>query len=220
MSSLCYLCGNPATQSLKLKDTFTAHSLACVPHSNKICDRCEWSINLRCFYFNPNKQKWSKLFSRNWSWLFQGEKLISPLIDGTHTEGKDTLQIVSDLPTRNQIRDWLLNPPEPPFTLVIAESGQKHILFMAQESHSREYFPIQFELDCLHINRSEFASLLATYEALTALEFSKTEIDSGDYRSDRLMKNLLQWESLEQIIAPHRGRRLLQLISYVASKSE
>lgn len=221
MSNLCYLCGQPATKPLKLKDSFTAHSVARTPSSNLICDRCEWSINLRCFYFNPNKQKWGKLFSRNWSWVFQGEKLISPTINGTHTEGKDTLEIVSELPTRSQIRDWLLNPPEPPFTIAIAESGQKHILFLAQEAYDRNLFPVQFELDSLHLNRQEFAKLLKIYECLMQLEFSKTEIDSGDYRSDRLMKNLEAWEPLESVIAPYRGSRLLQLISYVAiSKRE
>jgi len=218
MGDCCYLCGKPATKSLKLKDSFTAHSVARVPTSDKMCDRCDWSINLRCFYFNPNKQKWGKLFSRNWSWLFQRDKLIAPKIEGTHTEGKDTLEIVSELPTRAQLREWLINPPEPPFTLAIAESGQKHILFLAQEAHNRDIFPVQFELDTLHLDRKKFTALVQNYEALMALDFSKSEIDSGDYRSDRLMKSLSEWESLEIQVAPHRGSRLLQLISYVAIK--
>ena len=218
MGDCCYLCGKPATKSLKLKDSFTAHSVARVPTSDKMCDRCDWSINLRCFYFNPNKQKWGKLFSRNWSWLFQRDKLIAPKIEETHTEGKDTLEIVSELPTRAQLREWLINPPEPPFTLAIAESGQKHILFLAQEAHNRDIFPVQFELDTLHLDRKKFTALVQNYEALMALDFSKSEIDSGDYRSDRLLKSFEQWESLEKQIAFFRGSRLFQLVSYVAVK--
>lgn len=218
MGDCCYLCGKPATKSLKLKDSFTAHSVARVPTSDKMCDRCDWSINLRCFYFNPNKQKWGKLFSRNWSWLFQRDKLIAPKIEETHTEGKDTLEIVSELPTRAQLREWLLNPPEPPFTLAIAESGQKHILFLAQEAHNRDIFPVQFELDTLHLDRKKFTALVQNYEALMALDFSKSEIDSGDYRSDRLLKSFEQWESLEKQIAFFRGSRLFQLVSFVAVK--
>lgn len=218
MGDCCYLCGKPATKPLKLKDSFTAHSVARVPTSDKMCDRCDWSINLRCFYFNPNKQKWGKLFSRNWSWLFQRDKLIAPKIEETHTEGKDTLEIVSELPTRAQLREWLINPPEPPFTLAIAESGQKHILFLAQEAHNRDIFPVQFELDTLHLDRKKFTALVQNYEALMALDFSKSEIDSGDYRSDRLLKSFEQWESLEKQIAFFRGSRLFQLVSYVAVK--
>jgi hypothetical protein len=218
MGDCCYLCGKPATKPLKLKDSFTAHSVARIPTSDKMCDRCDWSINLRCFYFNPNKQKWGKLFSRNWSWLFQRDKLIAPKIEETHTEGKDTLEIVSELPTRAQLREWLLNPPEPPFTLAIAESGQKHILFLAQEAHNRDIFPVQFELDTLHLDRKKFTALVQNYEALMALDFSKSEIDSGDYRSDRLLKSFEQWESLEKQIAFFRGSRLFQLVSFVAVK--
>lgn len=218
MGDCCYLCGKPATKPLKLKDSFTAHSVARVPTSDKMCDRCDWSINLRCFYFNPNKQKWGKLFSRNWSWLFQRDKLIAPKIEETHTEGKDTLEIVSELPTRAQLREWLINPPEPPFTLAIAESGQKHILFLAQEAHNRDIFPVQFELDTLHLDRKKFTALVQNYEALMALDFSKSEIDSGDYRSDRLLKSFEQWESLEKQIAFFRGSRLFQLVSFVAVK--
>jgi hypothetical protein len=49
-----------------------------------------------------------------------------------------------------------------------------------------------------------------------ALEFSKTEIDSGLYHSDRLMRAISQYQPLEDQIAPVRGSRLMDLLSYVA----
>lgn len=220
MSDCCYLCGKPATRPLKLKDSFTAHSVARNPMSDKLCDRCDWSINLRCFYFNPNKQKWGKLFARNWSWLFQNGELKAPIISGTHQEGKDILPVVSKLPDRQQIRDWLLNPPAPPFTIAIAESGQKHILFLAQEAYSQDRFPVQFELNTLYIDRNQFRNLLGIYENLLSLGFTKTEIDSGNYRSDRLMAALDRWELLEAQIQRDRGTRLLELVSYLAQTSQ
>lgn len=218
MNNYCYLCGKPASLPLKLKDTFTAHSNAKCPQSKMICDRCDWSINLRCFYFNPNKQKWGKLFSRNWSWLFQEKELLSPVIEGEYSEGKDTLPVVSKLASRLEIRQWLIEPPEPPFTIAIAESGQKHILFLAQEAYSKNIFPVQFELDCLLINRELFISILTNYEKLLFLGFNKTEIESGEYRSEKLMQELVEWERLEQQIEAYRGSRFFQLIGYVAIK--
>lgn len=213
----CYLCASPnAAHPLTLKDSFTAHSICKAPDSKVMCDRCSWVLPLRCWYLNPNKKKWGKLFSRNWSWLFVGDTLVSPVIQGEHTEGKDTLPIVSNLATRVEIREWLINPPEPPFTIAIAESGQKHILPWAQTAYNRDRFPIQFELDTVYIERQKFRNLLECYESLMALGFSKTEIDSGEYRSDRLMKSLADWEPLEETIALHRGERRLELISYVA----
>ncbi|MGL4623026.1 MAG: hypothetical protein ACRCZS_28910 [Chroococcidiopsis sp.] len=217
----CYLCGKSASKPLTLKKTFTAHSSARVPTSDKMCDRCYSTMDgdqKELWYWNEGKNKWSKLWGRSLSRLYQGESLICPLVEGTHTEGQHTFPIVSGLATRAQMRDWLVNPPEPPFTIVIAESGQKHVLFLAQEAQSLDVFPVQFELDSLHINLAKFTQSLQTYESLMALEFSKTEIDSGNYHSDRLMKCLEKWEPLESEISMLRGTRLLQLISYVAKK--
>ena len=215
----CYLCGKPATKPLALKDSFTAHSSARAPTSDKMCDRCHATMNgdeKELWYWNEGKNKWSKLWGRSLSRLYQGNQLLSPTIEGTHTENGKTFPIVAKLATRLAMREWLLNPPQPPFTIAIAESGQKHILFLAQEAHDRDRFPVQFELDTLHIDRAAFTRLMGTYEALMGLEFTKTEIDSGDYRSDRLMKCLEGWEPLEAAIESQRGTRQLQLISHTA----
>lgn len=213
----CYLCASPdATKPLTLKDTFTSHNLARNPTSNYLCDRCAWCIPLRAFYWNETKKKYSAIFSRNWTWLLNGDNSY-PKFGDTITEGKDTLQVVTELPTRVQIREWLINPPTPPFTICIAESGQKHILPWAQEATNRDYFPIQFELDTLYIHRHSFSDLLSAYESLMALGFSKTEINSGNYRSDRLMKCVDSYGFFEVKIAGKRGDRLLDLVGYVAN---
>ena len=214
----CYLCADSnATKPLALKDTFTSHNTARCPDSKHLCDRCAWCIPLRAFYWNETKKKYSAIYSRNWSWLFSSVESF-PKIGDKLTEGKDTLQVVTELPTRILIREWLINPPAPPFTICIAESGQKHILPWALEANSRDYFPVQFELDTLHIYRSSFTHLLNCYEALMQMEFSKTEINSGDYRSDRLAKHYHEYSSFESVIENKRGSRLLGLISYVAVK--
>lgn len=212
----CYLCGAPnATNPLSLKGTFTSHNAARNPSSKYLCDRCDWCLPLRAFYWNRTKEKYSAIYARNWSWLLSNETSF-PKFGETLTQGKDTLQIVTDLPTRAQIRSWLIEPPPPPFTICIAESGQKHILPWAMESTDRDYFPVQFELDTLYINRANLIDLLTHYEYLMELGFSKAEIDSGNYRSDRLLKALDSYAKSELVIAAKRGTRLLELISYVA----
>jgi hypothetical protein len=218
-SNNCYLCAAPnATKPLALKNTFTSHNAARCPDSKYLCDRCAWCIPLRAFYWNETKGKYSAIYSRNWSWLLSANDAYGsyPKFGNQHTEGKDTLEIVDRLPTRSQIRAWLLDPPKPPFTICIAESGQKHILPWALEANNRDYFPVQFELDTLHIYRSAFTHLLTRYEYLMELGFSKTEINSGNYRSDRLAKCINEYASAEAVIAAKRGNRLLDLVSYVA----
>lgn len=220
MPSHCYLCGRPADRPLSLKSTFTAHSSARCPLSTAMCDRCHDSMNgdeKELWYWNEGKEKWSKLWGRSLSRLYHADTLLSPLIKGTHTEGGKTFPVVSSLASRAEMRTWLLDPPEPPFTIAISESGQKHILFLAQEAYSRDRFPVQFELDSLHINRLEFTHLLQAYESLMNLGFTKTEIDSGDYRSDRLMKVMQEWLPLEESVRTFRGSPLLRLTSHVAT---
>jgi len=222
-NNYCYLCAAPnAGKPLVLKDSFTAHSSARCPDSKHLCDRCAWVIPLRAFYWNEAKGKYSTLFARGWSWLLSADDAYGsyPKFGNQHTEGGNTLEIVDRLPTRAQIRTWLLDPPKPPFTICIAESGQKHILPWALEATNRDYFPVQFELDTLHIYRSAFTHLLTRYEELMAMGFSKTEINSGNYRSDKLAKCISEYAACEAVIAAKRGNRLLDLVSYVAKVSE
>jgi len=224
--SACYLCGRTGKHPLTLKDTFTSHSLCKHPQSQLMCDRCFHTIagNYRLlWYWNEGKSKWSKVWGRSLSRLYQGDHLVYPVIEGTRTEGKDTLPIVKDLMTRKQVRGILLNPPSPPFTLVIAESGQKHILPWAQEAHSQSVFPVQFEMDTLYVDREDFTTIISSYEQLMTMGFNKAEIDSGDYRSENLLPvirtSYAAYWSHEQVICDRRGTRLLELVSYVATKS-
>lgn len=213
----CYLCGaTPAPNKLSLKKTFTAHCFAKFPDSDCLCDRCQFSIDTRANYWNETKGKYSLIYARNWSWLYQGSNLVSPVFDGEH----GGFPVVKSLATRVKMREWLLNPPEPPFTMAIAESGQKHILFLAQEAYGRELFPVQFELDSVLIRREFFAELLEIFESLMALGSSKTDIVSGQYKSQFLLTAYLDpnFEAWDAAIAKQRGGRLLELIAHVGQK--
>jgi hypothetical protein len=215
--SNCYLCGTtPAPNKLALKNTFTAHCFAKFPESDRLCDRCQFSIDTRANYWNETKGKYSLLYARNWSWLYQGDRLISPVFDGEH-EG---FPVVKNLATRVEMRNWLLNPPEPPFTMAIAESGQKHILFLAQEAQSKDLFPVQFEMDAVLIRRSFFAELLDIFERLMGLGANKSDIVSGQYKSQFLLSAYLDpdFQEWDAAIAKQRGGRLLELVAHVAQK--
>lgn len=212
----CYLCGDtPATKDLNLKGTFTAHSLAKYPDSDHLCDRCYLSVNIRANYFNPHKGKISILSGRNWSWLWQRDKLIYPVLDESQNP-----PMVSELPTREILRQWLVNPPTPPFTIAIAESGQKHILFLARPGYSRDQFPVQFEMDTVIVDRHLFVNYLGNVEQLMLLGATKTEILTGQYKSQFLLSNLNSYSDLDKLIETIRGSRLLELVLYVAIKPE
>jgi len=189
----CYLCGYPkAEYPLELSKSFTDHAMARSPNSSKMCERCHSLIRghlQQLAYWNEKKQRWSTLWSRNTSWLLKEPRKLQnssnrPLLMGSQKIKERYLPIIQEIPTRKQIREWLINPPDPPFEIAVAESGQKHILPFSKEAHAKNKFPVLLEQDLLYVERESFSKLLSAYENLMQW-FSKAEIDSGNYRSDR-----------------------------------
>lgn len=234
--SFCYYCGATADIPLRVSDSFTATDVKC-PHAEVMCDRCHrvmFGDLKQVWVFNSERQQWVTLYLRSLSTLWQGDRLVSPvlgepeekiMVSASGRTGKpQTLPVAHELPNRVTVRKWLVNPPEPPFTIAIAESGKKHILYLAQEACDRSFFPVQFEIDTLYLEHVYFVQLLTAFELLMALEFSKTEINSGIYRVDRVRAARSAHISLDAVLAPERCRgepsRLLQLVSFVAQRSE
>lgn len=220
----CYICGaENATQPIALKDSFTAHTRCKCPQSKNLCQRCYDCIEgsyKQCWYYHPTKEKWSKLWGRNWSWLIcENDSLCRPHF--APSSQNDGLLEVKHLPTRKEIREWLINPPKPPFIICLAVSGQKHTYPFSVESSNRDLFPVLLEEDLIYCNRSEFTTLLDKFELLIKMGFSKTEIVSGNYHAQRLLKiDFSEFQLLENIISVYRPSQLLNLVEYVATKPE
>jgi len=230
----CYYCGKPGEQPVQISPSFTATNIK-QPHSTVMCYCCHrvmFGDLKQVWVFNSDRQQWVTMFLYGMSMLWQGDQLIYPNI--TAPEEKIMISAsgqvkspkalpVAGLPAkRSEIRKWLVNPPEPPFAISIAESGKKHILYLAQEACDSSFFPVQFELDTLYLDHAYFVSLLTAFEALLAMAFSKTEITTGIYRSDRIraVKGLHLEHDRVLIRERCRGEpsRLLQLVSFVAQR--
>lgn len=210
----CHVCGRSGQHTTTvvdvLSETFTNYSMCRAPWSSVVCDRCRWVFKDKVWYYNARQSKWSKLFVRGLTCLYLGDQLVYPKIEGE----REGWPIATELASRGVLRHWLLNPPNPPFTIAIAESGQKYVLPWAQEAQDRHYFPVQFELDTVWIQPKEFATLLeAIAHLLTA--FTKTEIATGQPKSQSLLSNLPLWLEHSPVIEQYRGSRLLELALYL-----
>ncbi len=123
-------------------------------------------------------------------------------------------------PSRLQIRDMLLNPPEPPFLLCAAESGQRHLSFKAVVNQSKTKFAVRMDNFNVIVEPNRFRQLLEPIELLYKV-FTKDEIGSGDYKSHKIKEfGLERWEKTENQIKPIRKSSLFQLALFVARREE
>jgi CRISPR type IV-associated protein Csf1 len=123
-------------------------------------------------------------------------------------------------PGRPQVKDLLLNPPEPPFVICIAVSGQKWIHFKSQVNYSREAFSVNLEEGQVKVEPAKLRTMLETIEYLYAV-FSKEEILSGRYNQKRIKDfGMDRFSKNEDLITELRGSRLFGLAVFVAQKQE
>lgn len=115
----------------------------------------------------------------------------------------------------------LLTGEQFPELAAIAVSGQRHIVFRARRNPAGAKSGwVQFEDHAVWVNPSELRDVIATVEALYTT-FSKSEIESGDYMSYRIMAFGLQaWDALEQRLSPLRGGHVFALALFLAQRTE
>lgn len=123
-------------------------------------------------------------------------------------------------PIRGEWRDTLLKPPEPPFVLALATSGQKHLHFKTRTNYKSNDYWVLLEEVPIQVNTFKLASLLVVIEQLYTT-FTKDEIRTGNYNVSRIKAfGTGLWEELEEQLEKERGYRLFELAVTVAKKEE
>lgn len=56
--------------------------------------------------------------------------------DGLQVAGKDE---------KHTIREWVLHPPDPPFSILVADQGQKHLAWRSPVAHDTTMFPVRLD---------------------------------------------------------------------------
>lgn len=123
-------------------------------------------------------------------------------------------------PTRAEWRAHLANPPEPPFVMCLAVSGQKHLTFKAPVNLEREHFTVLLEEREIFVSPDRIEQAVEAVEALYAY-FTKEEIATGRYSQHRIREcGIARWERLEAGVENWRGRPLFDLALFVAQKTD
>lgn len=125
-------------------------------------------------------------------------------------------------PDRTMLRGWLIKPPDPPFVICAAVSGQKWLHIRAEIAHSRSDFPVQFEDTRIYTDPARLKEMLFPIEMLYSNGFSKAEIESGNYNQKRIIDyGLRAWMREEDKLREYRqDNRLFSLAVFVAREQE
>jgi CRISPR type IV-associated protein Csf1 len=142
----CFYCGGNCGEehSVKryVKDTFTNRDIVRRPSSQFICSGCVACFEDRDLTLINGEQR-SDQWTRLYSWIFTKDKQIAAT--------KSHLKEISGV---------LLDPPDPPFGIVLVTSGQKQLLFRSVIAWSKDNFPIMLEDEIIIISQQSLREKL------------------------------------------------------------
>lgn len=144
------VCGQEYTTKQYVKDTFTNRDIVRRPHSKYICGGCVECFNDRDIVLITGETR-KKQRTRQYCWIFTEEKQIA----ATKAHTKELIKII-------------LSPPEPPFGIVLANSGQKQLLFRSSIAWSRDNYPIMLEDETITVYIKELSEKLDTAKTVIA----------------------------------------------------
>jgi len=194
---LCYLCGGEMTagKPAVLPQTFMDYDRVRCPESDYICDACWFSMAEQSLELARLVGKDRPQRMRNYS-HFVVDGVWVPLSKGDKRGMYSLLQ-------------------QSPELAVIALSGQKHIVFKAQPGRW------QMEEQPLLPDPERLAWLMERVEALYNGGFAKSEIESGNYSTRRIMAyGVDPWAALEAEVQGARGSALFELAMFLCQKME
>jgi CRISPR type IV-associated protein Csf1 len=122
-------------------------------------------------------------------------------------------------PSRVQLRETLLHPPEAPYLICIAESGQRWLHFKGMIT-TGQAMEIRFEDVMVTVRPERFAEILQLVEALYT-GFTKDEILTGRYQSHRIQAfGLERWHELSEKAEHQRKYRVFSLALFLAQRPD
>ena len=119
----CYYCSAPCDEehsiSVWVRESFNSHQYVKSPSSSYVCNGCVLTLNedSTIELIDGTVREHQRI--RLYSWFVTPAKAIAATKAHLHL-----------------LRKVIDNPPPPPFALVLAESGQKHLLYSGAVNHS------------------------------------------------------------------------------------
>lgn len=200
----CFYCGGECdrrhTSAEFVKPTFTGHSCVAFPESRYVCAGCVAAMNSQCRFDGYDKPQ--KVWSYSW--------VVSPAGAERYTK--------ANLP---QLTAACINPHEPPFAIAIADSGQKHQLYLAPVNHERETVTVVLECERITYRPCDLSErlLLCKRVAAAAGKPSLAEVPTHKLAS-MLAAYWVDWEQVYESWAAVAGEPCSRLAAWLCPKRE
>jgi hypothetical protein len=214
----CYLCGGDTNGiGLPIKkafsSNFTNQEFAKNHDSKSVCEACAFWVKQEFVYYNPNKNKDSKLHARNMSWVITPDHSYPKL-----TKEKNIIRL-SEVPNPKIIRNFLLKKDLKDFVVLYSTSGQKHLFFRLNIiNRTKNQFEIIFEEETLNLNYDVFIKLLSIVESLMTFGFSKLAIQNIAIFHKDIPTDIIK--PIVDILSFYKDNPILDFILKIAIKEE
>lgn len=152
----CFYCGATADAKLKTKDylspTFNAGRIVASPDSEVLCQSCVWFLQEKATINVAQTETRTAQKVRSYSWVITAETRIA------YTKAH-----------LKELQAICLQPPVPPFLILLADSGQKHLFYRSAFNLSSDVFTVQLEEETIVVSPPRLATLLALTTEIAAL---------------------------------------------------
>ena len=138
----CFYCGLDCDETYKKKDyvkhTFTNRDIVKYPGNDFVCGCCVESLAglAKTKQIDGTIKTGRGGSPRMYSWVLTENKKLAMT--------KKHMRV---------LRRIILNPPKPPFSIILADSGQKQLIFRAPVNHDRNVFSVLLEEKNIEVNR-------------------------------------------------------------------
>lgn len=205
---VCAMCGRHVDQSFATKDAiggnFTDQYLLARPDSDRICYACVWV----CSGKPPDTV-------RMWTVLARPDLLL-PASHPKAPFGTSHLHLTA----RNDMRavvQTLADPPDGPWLVSVAESGQKHHVPYARINHGGGRWTVRMDNIDITATPTEFRQVLRRVLLLRAAKFSAADIETVTPKM-LTADTLPIWQEHAEPLTPYRGSALLHLACFLPNK--
>lgn len=204
---VCCICGTPSTHTAPAKvglgTGFSDYAILRRPDSERVCPACVWIMR------GKPPATW-RLWTVVWRQGWQAPESAGP------AHGPATL-----LTNRGNVKpvlDLLLNPPDRPWAVSVAMSGQRHILPAAETCPPGTWAPY---LEGVRVTGTPdlFRGLWGHLRALRAAGFTADEITTGVIGSQRITVDALTvWRQHYPHVTAHRTAPITALALWTITK--